>query len=36
MTNTMAQGWVEPILTSLEGEGRRPLIEFVQQPDLWT
>ncbi len=31
MTNTMAQGWVEPILTSLEGEGRRPLIEFVQQ-----
>lgn len=25
------QGWIEQVLTSLEGQGQRPLIEFVQR-----
>lgn len=31
MTKTVPQKWIEPVLTALERQGRRPLIEFLQR-----
>ncbi|MDP3598603.1 MAG: hypothetical protein Q8S75_16580, partial [Nitrospirota bacterium] len=30
MTKIAASGWVESVVAALDGQGRRPLIEFIQ------